>query len=111
MEKDKTILLKGSSEHSYVFNVYPWKTMLVCSGVVYVVLRRNRFGCSVLYVGNVRLLKEHTTEHPLRLKFDKAGCTHIGVHVEPSELMRKAKEKDLVTNLLPVFNMKRKYFS
>ena len=105
MKKENTILLKGSSNRSYVFIVYPWQTRLVCSGVVYVVLRRDQLGYSVLYVGNVGLMKGHTTKHPLLDEFDGAGRTHIGIHIETSVWMRRMKEKDLVINFSPALNM------
>lgn len=106
MENEKTILLKGSSNRSYVFIIYPWQTRLVCSGVVYVVLRRDQFGYSVLYVGNVELMIGHTTDLPLLDEFDIAGRTHIGIHIEPSVSMRQMKEKDLVIKFSPALNMR-----
>jgi len=104
MDKDKTIILNGASGHSYIFEIYPWKTLLVCSGIVYVVLRRDRFGYSVLYIGSTRMLSGHMDNHPLLMKFDDAGKTHIGIHIEPSTLMRQAKQKDLIVNFTPVLN-------
>jgi len=104
MEKDKTILLNGSSERSYVFNVYPWDTLLVCSSVVYVVLRRDRFGYIVIYVGSTSMLKGHMTEHILMEAFNKEGKAHIGIHIEPSTLMRQVKQKDLIVNFRPMLN-------
>ena len=106
MEEEKTLLLKGASKRSYVFNIYPWQAAVVCSGLVYTALRRDRFGYSVLYIGSASILNEPITGHPLLEAFDTAGWTHIGVHIEPSVLMRQVKEKDLVLNFSPVLNMK-----
>jgi len=104
MEKDKTLLLNGSSERSYVFNVYTWDTLLVCSSVVYVVLRQDRFGYTVIYIGSTGMLNGHMTEHALMESFDEAGKTHIGVHIEPSTARRQVKQKDLIMNFLPKLN-------
>jgi len=106
MEKEKTILLKGLSGCSYVFHVYPWQTLLVCSSVVYVVLRRDRFGYSVLYVGSTGILNGQMSEHFLLAEFEEAGKTHIGIHIEPSVLQRQVKQQDLIKNFSPVLNMK-----
>jgi len=108
MDKDKTILLNGASDHSYIFTIYPWQTLLVCSSVVYVVLRRDRFGYSVLYVGSTGMLSGHIENHPLLMKFNDAGKTHIGIHIEPSTLMRQVKQKDLIVNFSPVLNRDEK---
>ena len=104
MDKEKTILLNGASDRSYVFTVYPWQTLLVCSGVVYVVLRRSQIGYSVIYIGNTAMLTGHITNHPLLAAFDKAGKTHIGIHIEPSSIMREIKKKDLIVNFMPSLN-------
>ncbi len=109
MDEDRTILLRGSSDRAYVFTVYPWQALLICSSVVYVVLRRNRFGYSVIYVGSTGMLTEHISRHPLLLEFDAAGKTHIGVHIEPSVLMRQVKEKDLLINFSPALNSHEEY--
>jgi len=105
MDKVQTILLNGASDRSYLFTVYPWQTQLVCSSLVYVVLRRNRFGYSVLYIGSTGMLSDHMLNHPLLHEFDKAGKTHIGIHIEPSSLMRQLKQKDLIVNFMPTLNM------
>ena len=105
MDKEKTILLNGASNRSYLFTVYPWHTPLICSSLVYVVLRRDRFGYSVLYIGSTGMLTDHMTKHPLLHEFDKAHKTHIGIHIEPSSSERQLKQKDLIVNFMPTLNM------
>ncbi len=104
MGRKKTILLKGVSKRTYTFNIYPWDSQLVCSGMVYAVLRRDRFGYSVIYVGITSMLHSHISEHPLLMAFDEAEKTHIGVHAEPSVLIRQLKQRDLVENFSPGLN-------
>ena len=105
MDKEKTILLNGSGSRSYIFTVYPWQTQLVCSSLVYVVLRQDKFGYSVLYIGSTGMLSGHMLNHPLLHKFNQAGKTHIGIHIEPSSFMRQIKQKDLIINFMPTLNM------
>jgi len=104
MDKEKTILLNGASDRSYVFTVHPWQTLLVCSSVVYVVLRRDRIGYSIIYVGSTGMLSGQLSDHPLLTEFDDADKTHIGIHIEPSSLMRDVKQKDLIANFKPSLN-------
>jgi len=105
MDKEKTISLNGASDRSYIFTIYPWQTLLVCSSVVYVVLRQDRFGYSILYIGSTGMLSGHMSDHPLLLKFNEVGKTHIGIHIEPSSSMRQVKQKDLIVNFMPPLNM------
>ncbi|PCJ85513.1 MAG: hypothetical protein COA54_10910 [Thiotrichaceae bacterium] len=104
MDKEKTILLNGASDRSYIFTIYPWQTLLVCSSVIYVVLRQDRFGYSVIYIGSTGMLSGHISDHPLLIEFNEADKTHIGIHIEPSSLMREVKQKDLVMNFMPTLN-------
>ncbi|PCJ83548.1 MAG: hypothetical protein COA54_15290 [Thiotrichaceae bacterium] len=104
MDKGKTILLNGMGDRTYVFTVYPWQTKLICSSLVYVVLRRDWPGYSVLYIGNTGMLSGHISDHPLLQKFNAAGKTHIGIHIEPSSFMREVKQKDLIINFMPTLN-------
>jgi len=50
------------------------------------------------------MLNGHMTEHALLKAFDEAEKTHIGVHIEPSTLMRQIKQKDLIMKFLPRLN-------
>ena len=104
MDKERTLLLNGVSDRSYIFTVYPWQTLLVCSSVVYVVLRRDRFGYSVIYIGSTGMLSGQMSDHPLLAELDEAGKTHIGIHIEPSSFMRSVKQKDLIANFIPTLN-------
>ena len=104
MEIGKKIALKGESGNAYGFNVYPWKTRLVCSGVVYVVIRQNKIGYSILYVGCTGMFSGHISHHPLLAEFNEAGKTHVGIHIEPSVLMRHVKHRDLIKNFSPPLN-------
>ena len=104
MEIVKKIGFKGESGNTYIFNVYPWDTKLVCSGVVYIVMRRNKFGYTIIYADCTGMFNGHILHHPLLKKFNDAGKTHIGVHIEPSMLVRYAKKKDLIENFAPVLN-------
>ena len=108
METGKKIEFKGKSGDSYIFNVYPWKTQLVCSGVVYMVIRRDKFGYAIIYVDCTGMFNGHISNHPLLKEFNAAGKTHIGIHVEPSLLMRHVKKKDLIENFSPELNIKLK---
>ncbi|VAW55545.1 hypothetical protein MNBD_GAMMA05-2116 [hydrothermal vent metagenome] len=100
----KTIVFSGATKNPYLFTVYPWDASLVTYGAVYVVLRRDRFGYSIIYIGRTGELSPHLSRHPLLKAFIAAGRTHVGVHLEPVISKRYAKQMDLVTNFSPDLN-------
>ncbi|HHJ35270.1 MAG TPA: hypothetical protein ENJ87_05860 [Gammaproteobacteria bacterium] len=104
MMDEKTMVFSGATKNPYLFTIYPWDSSLVSYGAVYVVLRRNRFGYSILYVGRTGELRPHLANHPLSRAFSEAGRTHVGVHIEPVISRRYAKQMDLVMNFAPDLN-------
>lgn len=106
MEKGKTIVLSGATQNPYIFTIYPWGTPLISYGAIYAVLRRNRVGYSVIYFGRTGELSPHLCSHPLLSAFERAGKTHIGVHIEPVISKRYAKQMDLIVNFAPELNIR-----
>lgn len=104
MDVGKTIVLSGVTKNNYLFTVYPWETTLVSYGAVYAVLRRDRIGYTVIYVGRTGELRQHLLDHPMLQDFRQAGCTHIGVHIESVIARRYANQMDLVANFKPELN-------
>ncbi len=98
------IVFSGATKTPYLFTIYPWGTSLVSYGAVYVVLRRNGFGYSVIYVGRTGELSPHLSSHPMLRAFNQAGRTHVGIHIEPVISKRYAKQMDLVVNFEPELN-------
>lgn len=92
------VTLKGASGNTYAFNVYPWGTPFKQIGAVYTVLKKSGTNYTILYIGQTEDLSERFDNHHKQACFDRNGKTHIGVHAEPSETKRFAKETDLVRN-------------
>lgn len=101
---EKTMVFTGATKNPYLFTVYPWGQPLVSYGAVYVVLKRDRFGYTILYVGRTSELSPHLSSHPLLHAFIEAGRTHVGIHLEPVIAKRYAKQMDLMTNFTPELN-------
>jgi len=104
MDKGKTISLPGTTGNIYIFTTYPWNTSLISYGAVYSVLRRNKHGHEIIYIGSTGELKHHLSSHPLLPEFEKANATHIGVHIEPVISKRYAKQQDLILKFTPALN-------
>jgi len=105
MDNCKTITLKGLTRYVYLFNVFPWESELPPVSAVYSILRRDKHGYSVIYIGNTGKLDTHLSEHALLAKFEAEGKTHIGIHVEPVMSKRHSKKMDLVSSYTPALNL------
>ena len=88
------ISLKGASARTYEFEVYPWGTAFNQVGAVYAVLQSRTDG--LIYIGQTGDLTERFDNHHRAACFTRNGKTHIGVHVESSDLRRRAIEADLI---------------
>ncbi|MEZ5529365.1 MAG: GIY-YIG nuclease family protein [Porticoccaceae bacterium] len=105
-EKPKVdeVTLRGASEQTYPFNVYPWGTSFKPLGAVYTVLRLEGSKYTILYIGQTNNLSERFDNHHRKVCFDRNGKTHIGIHQEASEKQRFYKETDMVRNYSPTCN-------
>ena len=104
MEKEQTLILSGTTRNLYTFTVYPCHASLVSFGVVYLVLRLEKTGYFIIYIGRSGNLHHDWQHHPLMPEFNRAGKTHIGVHIEPTIVQRYKKQMDLVVEYAPLLN-------
>ncbi|PCJ85514.1 MAG: hypothetical protein COA54_10915 [Thiotrichaceae bacterium] len=105
MENEQTLILSGTSQNAYTFTIYPFNATLVSFGAVYLVLRLDKTGYFIIYIGRSSALYQDLRHHPLMPEFDQAGKTHIGVHIEATITERYKKQMDLVVRFAPLLNM------
>lgn len=96
--KVDTVTLKGVSNNTHQFNVYPWGTSFKSIGAVYAVLKKSGDNYIILYIGQAGNLDERFDDHHKQACFDRNGKTHIAVHAESSEFRRLTIERDLIDN-------------